>query len=158
MFELLRSKCAPLDRNFGVFPKAVMAANDCTSNTAGLGPRLEQKIRMLKHLLDVVGCDVNSDSYGPHYGSGSMCSTPLCWIACHRRGSNVKELIWFLLDHGGDLDRSLEYTNSDNEVVVVHSARQTANESPWTQRYNPVFWEAVQEWEDRRRGDSPVLG
>jgi hypothetical protein len=48
-----------------------------------------------------------------------MCSTPLCWIACHPRGSNAKELITFLLDHGGDLDLSFEYTDSNNEIVVV---------------------------------------
>jgi hypothetical protein len=31
-FELLRSKGAPFDRKFGVFPKAVMVANDCASD------------------------------------------------------------------------------------------------------------------------------
>jgi hypothetical protein len=87
-----------------------MAANECSS---------PQKIRMLKHLLEVVGCDVNSRSYGPYYGSGSMCSIPLCWIACRPKGANVKELIWFLLDHGVDLDLAFEWANPDNDVVVV---------------------------------------
>ena len=141
-FELLRSKGAPFDRNFGVFPKVVMAANDCPS---------ESKICMLTHLLEVVGCDVNSRSYGPYYRSGSMCSTPLCWIACHQRNVNVKELIWLLLNHGGDLDRSFEWTVSHNDVEVVQSARQTAQQSPSTRDFNPLFWEAVEEWENRRR-------
>jgi hypothetical protein len=141
-FELLRSKGAPLDRKFGVFPKAVMAAN--------YGPS-KQQIRMLTHLLEVVGCDVNSRSYGPFYGSGSSCSAPLCWIACHPRGVNVKELVWFLLDHGGDLDLSFQWTISDNNVEIVQSARQTAQQSPSTREYNPSFWEAVKEWENRQR-------
>jgi len=144
-FELLRSKGAPFDRKFGVFPTAVLAANDCPS---------KRHLRMLTHLLKVVGCDVNSRSYGPHYGSGSSCSTPLCWIACRPKGANVKELIWFLLDHGGDLDLSFEYTDSDNNFVVVQSARQTAQQSPSTREYNPLFWEAVEEWEERSRGSS----
>lgn len=141
-FELLRSRGAPFDRTFGVFPKAVMAANECPS---------PQKIRMLKHLLEVVECDVNSRSYGPYYGFGSSCSTPLCWIACRPKGANVKGLIWLLLDHGGDLDLSFEWTVSENNVEVVQSARQTAQRKPSTREFNPLFWEAVEEWENRRR-------
>jgi hypothetical protein len=118
-----------------------MAANECSS---------PQKIRMLKHLLEVVGCDVNSRSYGPYYGSGSMCSIPLCWIACRPKGANVKELIWFLLDHGVDLDLAFEWATPDNDVVVVQSARQTAESSPSTREFDPLFEEAVEEWENRR--------
>ena len=146
-FELLRSKGAPLDRKFGVFPKAVMAANDCVSDALEPSARLKEKIRMLTHLLEVVGCDVNSNCRGPHYGSGSLCSTPLCWIACHPRGSNVKVLIWLLLNHGGDLDRTLEYTDQDNKLVVVHSARDAANGISGRGIPNQQFLEAVREWE-----------
>ena len=145
-FELLRSKGAPFDRKFGVFPKAVMAANDCPS---------PNQLRMLTYLLDVVGCDVNSRSYGPYYRSGSICSTPLRWIACHPRGVNLKELVWLLLDHGGDMDLSYEWTISGNNVEVVQSARQTAERSPSTREFNSLFWEAVEEWENRRRIGSP---
>lgn len=141
-FELLRSTGASLGRGVGVFPRAVMAANECPS---------PQKIRMLNHLLEVVGCDVDSRSYGPYYGSGSMCSTPLCWIACRPKGANVKELICFLLDHGADLGLSFGWTDSHNDVVVVQSARQTAQRSSSTREFNPLFWEAVEEWEGRRR-------
>lgn len=68
-FELLRSKGALFDRNFGVFPTTLMAANDCPS---------KRHLRMLAHLLEVVGCDINSRSYELYYGSGNSCSTPLC--------------------------------------------------------------------------------
>lgn len=127
-----------------------MKANDLSSDTAELGPRFKLEMDMITHLLDVVGCDVNSKSYGPHYASGSLCSTPLCWIACHPRGSNVKELIWLLLDHGGDLDLSFEYTDSHNDVTFFQSAHQAAKESPWTKKSNPMSLKAVQEWETRR--------
>jgi hypothetical protein len=140
LFELLRRKGAPLDRTFGVFPKAVMVANDAPSS---------QMIRMLADLLDVVGCDVNSNSQGAYYGSGSGCSTPLCWIACYPRDKNTKRLIWFLLDHGGDPDLCFTYTDPNDEVVVVQSARQAAKE-----RSNLVFLEAVSEWETRHHGDA----
>lgn len=127
-----------------------MRANDLSSDTSELGPRFKQQMDMIKHLLDVAGCDVNSKSYGPHYASGSLCSTPLCWIACHPRGSNVKELIWLLLDHGGDLDLSFEFTDSHNNVRLFQSARQAAKESLWTRQSNPMFLEAVREWETQQ--------
>lgn len=149
-FELLRSKGAPLDRGFGAFPEAVMMANDLSSDTAGLSPRFKQQMDMITHLLDVVKCDVNSKFYGPYYASGSLCSTPLCWIACHPRGSNVKELIWLLLGHGGDLDLSFECTDSHNKVTLFQSAHQSAKEIPRTKQSNQMFLKAVREWEARQ--------
>lgn len=135
-FELLRSQGAPFDRQSGVFFKAVTAANDCPS---------PKQIRMLIHLLEVIGCDVNSRSCEPYCRSDSPCSTPLSWIACHPRGVDLKELVWLLLDHGSDSDLSYKWTVSDNNVEVVQSARQTAQRSPSTCEYNPLFWEAVEE-------------
>ena len=150
-FELLRNNGAPLDRNFGVFPVAVMVANECASDATNDRDSLKRRIEMLRHLLEVVGCDVNSNSFGGHYDSGSICSTPLCWIACHPSGIRVRELIWFLLDHGGDLDRTLEYTDQNNKPVVVHSARDAATGSSWRGIPNRQFLEAVQEWEAQQR-------
>lgn len=60
------------------------------------------------------------------------------------KGCERKRAHLFLLDHGGDLDLSFEYTDSDNSIVVVQSARQTAHQSPSTR----------EAWEERRRGSS----
>lgn len=103
-FELLRARGAPLDLHHGVLPSAVMSASYCVSQ-AGKGPDTEfsRMLGMIRHLLDI-GCGANSISYGTHYGSGSVCSTPLCWLACHTNDNGVRDLVRLLLDRGGDLD------------------------------------------------------
>ena len=141
IFELLRAKGAPM--HYGVFPNAVMAAN----LTAAEGRVWFIKhMEMLRHLLEVVKCDVNELSYGSHYASGSTCVNPLCWLACHPRpnGANAEteELICFLLDKGGDPDMTMEhkgYLNDDR--VLIRSARESAR-----QRHNDFFLKVVEEW------------
>lgn len=151
-FELLRSRGAPLDRNFGVFPVAVIAAND---GTCGNDNSFEKKMNMLKHLLEVVGCNVNSLTYGSHYESGSTCSTPLCWIACHPRGeiAKVRRLIWFLLDHGGDVHFN-PFPHSPSEATVMNSAHESAKKCWATGKPNQVFLDAVRDWETQRETDA----
>lgn len=108
-------------------------------------------MRMLRHLLDVIKCDVNELSYGSHYASGSVCVNPLCWIACHPSyngaTAEVAELICFLLDNGGDPDMTMEhkgYLNDDG--VLIPSARESARLRP-----NPFFSKIVEEWEAQHR-------
>jgi len=139
-FELLRARGAPM--HYGVFPNAVMAAN--LSAVEG-GTAFTEHMDMLRHLLDVVKCDVNELSYGPHYASGSACVNPLCWIAFHPRPNGTtaetEELICFLLDNGGDPDMTMEhkgYANDDR--VLIQSARESAR-----QRSNLFFLRIVEE-------------
>jgi hypothetical protein len=81
-FELLRAKGAPLDLHHGVLPSAVMSASyDAFQADKGPGTHFSRMLSMIRHLVGVVGCDVNSISYGSYHGSGSTCSTPLCWLA-----------------------------------------------------------------------------
>lgn len=82
-----------------------MAANDYVPE-ADESPiaSFSRMLDMIRHQIDVVGCDVNSSSYGTYYGSGSRCSTPLCWVACHTNTDGVRDLVRLLLDRGGDLD------------------------------------------------------
>lgn len=105
--ELLRAKGAPLCYDYGVLPLAVMSANDHAPKTSDSpGTKFQERMDMVRHLLDVVGCDVNSKSNGPYRFRnvlGSQCSTRLCWTACHSVG-DAKDLIWLLLDWSGDLD------------------------------------------------------
>lgn len=156
-FELLRSKGAPLDRNFGVFPVAIMVVNESAKDAIKDRQSFDMRIGMLRHLLEVVGCDANANTFGGHYGSGSICSTPLCWIARHPEGVRANELIWFLLDHGADLDRTLEYMDQDNKLVVVHSARDAADGASWRRVPNQQFFDSVEEWEARQTGGGTNL-
>ena len=146
-FELLRAKGAPLCYDNGVLSSAVTAANDHVPETNETpSTKYQQRMDMVRHLVDVVGCDVNSTSYGPYRWRtwGSVCSTPLCWIACHSRG-DARDLIWFLLDRGGDLD--LARPNEGNWNAP--SAREAAARSRDTR-----FLKAVEEWQAKREGDT----
>lgn len=125
-FELLRVRGAPM--HYGVFSNAIMAANFRASSNKAAFP---QQMAMLRHLLDVVKCDANDISYGAHFESGSVCVNPLCWIACHPRPNNntaeMKELICFLLDSGGDPDMTMEHRGfSKDDDVLVQNARESA--------------------------------
>jgi hypothetical protein len=140
-FEILRSHGAPVSYNHGLLPSTVMLASSHASRSDGdLDSRFRHPMAIVRHLVDVVGCNVNSISYGVHYGSGSICSTPLCWIACHTR-EGTKELIEFLLDRGGDLDLA----GPTFDGVAVPSARTAAKERP-----NTYFMAVVAEWEARQ--------
>jgi hypothetical protein len=134
--------------HYGVFPSAVMSANGWAVERRD---RFTKQMRMLRHLLDVIKCDVNELSYGSHYASGSVCVNPLCWIACHPSyngaTAEVAELICFLLDNGGDPDMTMEhkgYLNDDR--VLIRSARESARLRP-----NPFFSKIVEEWEAQHR-------
>ena len=138
-FELLRASGAPLDLRHGVLPSTVMAASyDIPAAGSSPSASFSRMLEMIRHLIDVVGCDVNSVSYGTYYGSGSHCSTPLCWVACHTESDGVKDLVRLLLDRGGDLDLAgpLLYGSQ------VPSARQGAQQRP-----NLPFLKVVAEWE-----------
>lgn len=143
-FELLRGRGAPVCYDYGVLPSAVMAANEhAPKDSDNPGTKYQQRMDMVRHLLDVVGCDANSRSNGPYrFGVvlGSVCSTPLCWIACHATG-DAKDLIWLLLDRGGDLDLA----RPDEGNWSAPSAREAAS-----RRSDTRFLKAVEEWLAKR--------
>lgn len=155
-FELLRSRGAPLDRNFGVFPSAVMVANDLTHDTFEYSACFEKCMNMLKHLLEVAECNANALSYGAHYRSGSDCTTPLCWIACHPRGKGTKarRLIWFLLDHGGDVNFNPLSTYPKDPKMPMQSACESATEHPVSRQPNQFFLDTVRDWETQHQTDT----
>jgi ankyrin repeat protein len=138
-FELLRASGAPLDLHHGVLPSTVTVASHYVPE-AGESPSasFSRMLDMIRHLIDVVGCDVNSISYGTYYVSGSHCSTPLCWVACHTNSDGVRDLVRLLLDRGGDLDLA----GPSLWGSQVPSAREGAQ-----QRSNLPVLEAVAEWE-----------
>lgn len=93
-------------------------------------------LEMIRHPIDVVGCDVNPILYANHYGSGSHCSTPLCWVSCHTNSDGVRDLARLLLDRGGDLDLAGPLFWGSQ----VPSAREAAQKRP-----NLPFLDAIAE-------------
>lgn len=142
-FELLRASGAPVFYSHGILPSAVMAI--ClhlpSSDEDPVSQHYKRVMAMIRHLVDVVGCDVNSASYGSYYGSGSTCSTPLCWIACHK-SRGARELVLFLLDRGGDVDLAGPAVDG----LEIPSARLAA-----TQVRNSYFLDLVAEWEAEQK-------
>jgi hypothetical protein len=125
VFEILRARVAPVSYTHGLLPSTVMKVISYAHRSSDrLHRKFARAMAMVRHLVDVVECDVNSISYGLYYGSGSICSTPLCGIACHTR-EGMKELVKFLLGHGGDLDPAGPLYDS----VRVPNARTAAKKS-----------------------------
>jgi len=139
VFELLRASGAPVSYGHGILPSAVMSISLHLPLTDGdaESPQYTRLMAMIRHLVDTVGCDVNSISYGSYYGSGSVCNTPLCWIACHNK-RGAQDLIRFLLDRGGDLDLA----GPADDGYAIPSAREAA-----MQHSNTYFLDVVTEWE-----------
>ena len=142
-FELLRASGAPVSYNHGILPSAVMSIcldMPLTDEDSG-SQDYKRLMAMIRHLVDVVGCDVNSVSWDTCYGSGSICSTPLCWIACHKH-RGARELVRFLLDRGGDVDLA----GPADYHLVIPSARRAA-----TLGHNSYFLDLVAEWESEQQ-------
>jgi len=122
-FELLRSKGAPLGwrvLHMAVSGCASMYAPDNsiteqTSPTAlpsdeGKQPQLpdrqlartrEERMRMVRHLVDTLKLDVNARDQPPGWMLGNFWGRPLHYIA-HLGGSNIREVTLFLLDRGAN--------------------------------------------------------
>ncbi|KAK3725871.1 hypothetical protein LTR37_000019 [Vermiconidia calcicola] len=124
-FELLRSKGAPLDRR--------------TLHLAVENGHLD----MFRHLLEVVGLDVNADGRDP-FSMYHSCSTPIC-ITSFRRGSTwrFRGLVFYLLDHGANPELSFGEENDDRWPSAVRCAEMSGNTD---------FLQAVQEWRARKQG------
>jgi hypothetical protein len=111
-FELLRSKGAPCGSSlhvavqFAVMMRPKMSAKDHkTSEKDGESEsekkdRLvhEERMAMVRYLLDVVGLDVNAPD-GPPESNISGVGTPICYILLQ---GSMRELTWLLLDRGAD--------------------------------------------------------
>lgn len=138
-FELLRTHGAPLSSR--VLPGAVRSANDSAPKT-GESPSAihERHLGMVRHLINTIGIDPNTASYW----AGSTCSTLLCCIACYPTGA-AAQLIWLLLDKGGDL----HLAGPSSGVLEVPSALEAA-----VQRKNTSFIQAVKIWQQKKREEA----
>lgn len=145
-FELLRAYGAPVSQ--ADLPSAVRAASKCAPHDSSVSPSREYKklLTMVAHLLESVGIDANIASFGVAAGvtSGSYCSTPLCCVADSSMGE-TQELVWLLLDYGGDPNLRGRYT-STNDPTTEHSVTSAMEAHPNNKR----FRKAVDDWMSRK--------
>ena len=134
-FELLRARGAPFHRRTlhrAVEYAAIYAPPYDSARTS----RFEERMDMVRHLVDTLGLDVNAEDGWP----GKPYATPLYYVASYNNGKDASELIWFLLDHGAD--PNYVYTFRGEKVSSV---LEQAEANRYTR-----FLEAVQEWQTRK--------
>jgi hypothetical protein len=152
-FELLRAKGAPLYRR--TLHRAVEYAaihsplyepprdpiRDVTFKERTdmvLGFTLfKERMAMVRHLVDVLGFDVNSEEGWP----GKCRATPLFYVANYKNLKDVRELVWFLLDRGADPNRA---STMNEGKILIPSAFEQAQTT-----HNTCFLEAIKEWQGR---------
>ncbi|KFX98178.1 hypothetical protein O988_04475 [Pseudogymnoascus sp. VKM F-3808] len=127
-FELLRSKGAPL--GWRPLHRAVQLTTDYQPGRgepdAGEDERVkeyrldrarkyEKRMDMVRHLVDVVGIDVNALDQPPGANLQGRWGTPICYVPRAYETEmdfglyrDTRELTWFLLDRGADPIRALE--------------------------------------------------
>lgn len=139
-FEKLRAKGAPLGRrtlHIAVYQAAHRAPKDGNEDK----PSYEMRMAMVRHLIDVVGLDVNAD--GGYVGEPS--GTPLCSLAHQNNGRDTRELIGCLLDRGADPDQK-------GAILSAGSQPQPSPLEVAQSNGNTRFLDAVNEWR-ARHGD-----
>lgn len=149
-FKLLREKGAPFHQ--GVLHAAVEHAvynaapfNGSTSpSTSNIW--FNERMAMVRYLVDEVSIDVNSK----WWRVGKPGATPLDFLAGYRSNKDLRELIWFLLDRGADLNHASilkdGYQGYRGEDIPYPSPLEAAQQ----QIPNTRFLETVQEWQERQ--------
>jgi hypothetical protein len=138
-FELLRSKGAPLGwrpLHFAIESTTLYQADrgeeanrgEEEDKKAKENPRnYEERMAMVRHLVDVVGIDVNAPDQPPGKGLGGYWGTPICYIAkSYGLDTDTRELVWFLLDRGADPTPGLDtakFTKHDKFIADVEAWR-----------------------------------
>ncbi|KAK5122766.1 hypothetical protein LTR85_003681 [Meristemomyces frigidus] len=141
-FEKLRAKGARLGQrtlHLAVYRAAHHARKDGSEDKSSY----EERMAMVRHLIDVVGLDVNAD--GGYVGEPS--GTPLCALAHLNNGRDTRELIWCLLDRGADPDQKGGVLRAGSEPQP--SALEIAQPNG-----NTLFLDAVTEWRARQKNRS----
>lgn len=149
-FKLLREKGAPFHP--GVLHAAVVHAVysappfDGSAEPSTSNVWFNERMAMVRYLVDEAGIDVNTEWWRP-YQTGA---TPLDFIAWYNTGKDVRELIWFLLDRGADVNHvsvlAGGYLGDDGSYLSSLEIAHRGNRSP-----NTPFLNAVQQWQERQR-------
>ena len=134
-FELLRSKGAPL--GWRPLHLAVRCATLYQADRPGearteQGRQHEARMAMVRHLVDVVGIDVNAADQPVGSRVPDRIGSPLCYVAAaYGQEPSVRELVWCLLDRGAD------------PVPALEEARLSRH---------ATFADDVEAWRARQRG------
>jgi hypothetical protein len=68
-----------------------------------------ERMDMVRHLIDVVGIDVNAPDQPPGLDYDGYNGTPICYVAGSKvLDKDTRELTWLLLDRGADPGKALE--------------------------------------------------
>ncbi|OBT65461.1 hypothetical protein VE03_04944 [Pseudogymnoascus sp. 23342-1-I1] len=131
-FELLRSKGAPLGwrplhraiettTHYQAYPGEEANRREEEEKEAKESARkYEERMAMVRHLVDVVGIDVNAPDEPPGAGVPDRWGTPICYIAkSYGLETDTRELAWFLLDRGADPTPALEIAKSTEHQKFV---------------------------------------
>lgn len=131
-FELLRSKGAPLGwrpLHFAIETTTHYQADRGEEANRGeeedkkakeSARNYEERMAMVRHLVDVVGIDVNAPDQPPGRELGGFWGTPICYIAkSYGLDTDTRELAWFLLDRGADPTPALDIAKSTEHVKFI---------------------------------------
>jgi hypothetical protein len=112
-FELLRARGARL--GWRPLHLAVQAAASCADSRdfadgtlTENNKALEERLAMVRHLIDEVGVDVNARDFPAGRPKFDRLGTPICYVAQATGLRNTRELVWLLLDRGADPVPGLE--------------------------------------------------
>ncbi|KAK7188275.1 hypothetical protein DPSP01_009070 [Paraphaeosphaeria sporulosa] len=112
-FELLRSKGAPL--GWRPLHLAVRTAGVALDRAA----EVEERMAMVRHLIDVVGVEVNALDHPVGKKTADRQGTPIVYVAELSGLKNLRELTWLLLDRGADPAPGLEEARESDHVAFV---------------------------------------
>jgi hypothetical protein len=149
-FKLLREKGAPFHvgvlhaavrKAVDLAPRFVPAADECPNITW-----YNERMAMVRYLVDEVGIDVNAVWWKP----GKCGSTALDYVAYHGwSGRDWKELVWFLLDRGADINYASVLKDAYYGDVSYLSPLEVALD-----KSNKQFLKVIQEWQEQQRNKS----
>ncbi|KAL7901063.1 hypothetical protein HDV63DRAFT_364900 [Trichoderma sp. SZMC 28014] len=154
-FKLLREKGAPFHR--GVLHAAVERAvayaprfDDPSSNRS---VSFNERLAMIRFLADEVGIDVRTE----WWKEGRHGPTPLEYVANHTTAgvSDVKELVWLLLDRGADPSHTsvLKDSCKANDGTIFYKGPERSYPSPLEiaqESYGTLLKKTIEEWQDQQ--------
>lgn len=128
-FKLLHSQGAPIGwRSLQLaVERACVWGPDESDPTSERGRQYAEAMNMVRHLVEVVGLDVNAEDAPPKTYIPMRFGPPINYIACiGETGSDIRGVTWYLLDRGADPTEALSMaktTEYDKFVCAVEEWR-----------------------------------
>ncbi|KAF2655615.1 hypothetical protein K491DRAFT_692690 [Lophiostoma macrostomum CBS 122681] len=144
-FELLRSKGAPLGWRTLHFAVRNAALAFHAHQTRGESTKWTERMDMVRHLIDVVGVDVNALDHPVGKQKFDDLGTPICYVA--NLGGlddlNTRELTRMLLDRGADPTPGLEEAKQTEYATFAEDVANWKLEHPGGCKAPERFWKTV---------------